>query len=137
MNKPQNSTRSASTTPTSTGPTGTASASTGPTRRPVPGSTSNVGELRAERSDTAGEPVDRGDVPTRLREKRTPTTERVQEQVAHPREVAAERAPTVQSALRERPAAVGGTIAAVLGWLLLRALRRRRAHRKAQREGTR
>jgi hypothetical protein len=95
-----------------------------------------VEELRAEVGDTVEELVHRVDVPTRLREKRAETTERVQAQVTHAREVVAEKAPAVQSALRERPGIVGA-VAAVLVLLLLRRLRRRRQHRKEDVDGTR
>lgn len=64
--------------------------------------------------------------------KRAQTTQRVQEQVAHALEVAAEKAPAAQSALRERPAVLG-VIGAVLGWLFLRS----RARRKEDVDGTR
>ncbi len=88
-----------------------------------------VEELRAELGDTVEELVHRVDVPQRLREKRAETTERVQAQAAHAREVVAAKAPAVQSALRERPLVVGGALAALL-FLLLRRTARRRAHRK-------
>jgi uncharacterized protein DUF3618 len=99
-----------------------------------------VAELRAEVGDTVEELVHRVDVPQRLREKRAETTERVQAQVAHAREVVAEKAPvvqqTLQQTLRERPAVVGGVLAALL-LLFLRSLRRRRKHRKEDADGTR
>jgi Protein of unknown function (DUF3618) len=96
----------------------------------------DVEELRAELGETVEELVHRVDVPQRLRDKRAETTERVQAQVAHAREVVAEKAPAVQGALRERPAVVGGVLAALLV-LLLRNMRRRRAHRKEDADGTR
>jgi F0F1-type ATP synthase assembly protein I len=71
-------------------------------------------------------------------EQRARLNERVQPQVAHAREVAAERVPAVQNTMRERPGVVGGTaIAAVLGWLLMRAMRRRRTRREEDMDGTR
>jgi len=93
-----------------------------------------VEELRAELGDTVEELAHRVDVPARLREKRAETTERVQAQVTHAREVVAERAPAVQGALRERPALVGG-VGVALGYLLLRRARRRK-HRKEESGGT-
>lgn len=94
----------------------------------------DVEELRAELGETVEELVHRVDVPARLREKRDETTERVQLQVSRARDVVAERAPDVQSALRERPAVVGGVVAALL-YLLLRRMRRR-SHRKEDAPGT-
>jgi ElaB/YqjD/DUF883 family membrane-anchored ribosome-binding protein len=94
-----------------------------------------VEELRAELGDTVEELAHRVDVPSRLREKRAETTERVQAHVAQAREVVAERGPAVQDALRERPALVGG-IGVAIGYLLLRALRRRK-NRKEDADGTR
>lgn len=99
-----------------------------------------VAQLRAEVGDTVEELVHRVDVPQRLREKRAETTERVQAQVAHAREVVAEKTPVVQQALqqtlRDRPAVVGGVLAALL-LLFLRSLRRRRTKRKEDADGTR
>lgn len=95
----------------------------------------DVEELRAELGDTVEELVHRVDVPARLREKRAETTERVQLQVNRAREVVAERAPAVQSTLRERPAVVGAVVAALL-FLLLRR-KRRRSHPKEDLGGTR
>ena len=106
---------------------------TDPTRR-------EVEELRADIGDTVEELVHRADVPSRLREKRAETTERVQAQVAHAREVvtqkAAEKGPAVQSALQDRPAVVGGVLAALL-LFVVRGLRRRRRSRKEDSDGTR
>jgi hypothetical protein len=96
----------------------------------------DVEDLRAEIGDTVQELTHRVDVPARLREKRAETTERVHTQVAHAREVVAEKAPAVQASLRERPALLGG-IAAALVFLLLRRLRGRRKHRKEDIDGTR
>jgi Protein of unknown function (DUF3618) len=95
----------------------------------------NVEQLRAEVGETVEELVHRVDVPQRLREKRAETTERVQAQVAHAREVVAEKAPAVQGALRDRPLVVGGVLAALL-LLFVRSVRRRR-HRKEDGDGTR
>jgi hypothetical protein len=95
----------------------------------------DVEDLRAELGETVEELVHRVDVPQRLREKRAETTERVQAQVAHAKEVVAEKAPAIQSALRERPAVVGAVLAALL-LLVLRSLRRR-THRKEDADGTR
>jgi hypothetical protein len=99
-----------------------------------------VEELRADIGETVEELVHRADVPTRLREKRAETTERVQAQVTRAREVvatqAAEKGPAVQSALQERPAVVGGVLAALL-LLVVRSLRRRRRNRKGDSGGTR
>lgn len=92
-----------------------------------------VEELRTELGDTVQELAHRVDVPSRMREKRAETTERVQAQVSHARETVAERAPAAQAALRERPALVAG-IGAVLGFLVLRALRRRLRTRKIRKE---
>jgi ElaB/YqjD/DUF883 family membrane-anchored ribosome-binding protein len=83
-----------------------------------------LGELRAELGDTVEELAHRADVPSRLREKRDETTQRVQEQVAHARDTIVETAPIVQSTLRERPALVSG-IAIALTFLLISLLRRR------------
>ena len=88
-----------------------------------------VEELRAELGETVEELVHRVDVPSRVREKRAEVTEKVQAQVSHAREVAAEKAPVVQSALRERPAVVGGVLAALL-LLFVRSLRRRRKQKE-------
>jgi hypothetical protein len=96
-----------------------------PTRR-------DVEELRADIGDTVEELVHRVDVPSRIRDKRAETTERVQAQVTHAREVVAEvvteKGPalqnTLQNTLRDRPAVVGGVLAALL-LLLVRNLRRR------------
>ena len=100
----------------------------------------DVEQLRADLGDTVEELVHRVDLPQRLREKRAETAERVQAQVAHVREVVAEKmtekAPAVESAVRERPLVVGGVIAALL-LLFLRSLRRRRRHRKEDADGTR
>ena len=117
-------------------PAGTSPAGTGPATPPAgtPQDTRReVEELRSELGDTVEELAHRVDVPTRLREKRAETTERVQAQVTQVREVVAERAPAVQDALRERPALVGG-IGVALGYLLLRALRRRKGRRKNRKE---
>jgi hypothetical protein len=89
----------------------------------------HVEEVRAELGDTVEELVHRVDVPQRLREKRAETTERVQAQVIHARDAVAEKAPVLQRTLRDRPAVVGGVLAALL-LLFLRTLRRRRTHRK-------
>jgi hypothetical protein len=96
----------------------------------------DVERLRTELGDTVEELVHRVDVPQRLREKRAETTERVQAQVAHAREVVAEKAPVVEDAVRRRPLVVGGVIAALL-LLFLRSMRRKRAHRKEDADGTR
>jgi hypothetical protein len=88
----------------------------------------DVEQLRAEVGETVEELVHRVDVPQRLREKRAETTERVQAQVAHARDVVAEKSPAVQGALRDRPLVVGGALAALL-LLFVRSMRRRR-HRK-------
>jgi Protein of unknown function (DUF3618) len=96
----------------------------------------DVEQLRSELGDTVEELVHRADVPQRLREKRAEATERVQAQVAHARQVVAEKAPTVEDAVRQRPLVVGGVIAALL-LLFLRSRRRRRAHRKEDSDGTR
>ena len=107
---------------------------------PDPAGRRDVEELRAELGDTVEELVHRVDVPSRLREKRAETTERVQAQVTHAREVArdvvAEKAPAVQTAMRERPAVVGGVLAALL-LLFVRSLRRRRKHREENVDGAR
>jgi hypothetical protein len=94
----------------------------------------DVEELRAELGETVEELVHRVDVPTRVREKRAEVTHRVQAQVSHAREVAAQKAPAVESALRERPAVVGGVLAALL-LLVLRSLRRRKNRKES--DGTR
>jgi hypothetical protein len=88
-----------------------------------------VEELRAELGDTVEELVHRVDVPERLREKRAETTERVQEQVAHAREVVAAKAPAVRNALRDRPLVVAGALAALL-FLLVRGSRRRKQRKE-------
>jgi len=64
-----------------------------------------------------------------VRAKREETTARVQEQVTQAREVIAEKAPTVEAALRDRPGLVAG-IALVLSYLLVSRLRRRKARRR-------
>jgi uncharacterized protein DUF3618 len=96
----------------------------------------DVERLRAELGDTVEELVHRADVPQRLREKRAETAERVQAQVAHAREVVAEKAPAVEDAMRQRPLVVGGVLAALL-LLCLRSLRRRREYRKEDTDGAR
>jgi hypothetical protein len=100
----------------------------------------DVEQLRTELGDTVEELVHRVDVPQRLREKRAEATERVQAQVAHAREVVAEKvnekAPAVEEAVRQRPLVVGGVLAALL-FLILRSQRRRRMHRKEDADGTR
>jgi hypothetical protein len=96
----------------------------------------DVEEVRAELGDTVEELVHRVDVPQRLRDKRAETTERVQAQVTHAREIVAEKAPVLQQTLRDRPAVVGGVLAALL-LLFLRSLRRRRTRRKEDADGTR
>ena len=110
---------------------------TGPRQDPTPAegdvAQRDVEELRAELGETVEELVHRVDVPQRLREKRAETTERVQAQVTHAREVVAEKAPVVQSALRDRPMVVGGVLAALL-LLFVRSLRRRRISRKSRKE---
>jgi hypothetical protein len=85
--------------------------------------------LRAELGDTVEELAHRVDVPARVRAKREETTARVQEQVTQARTVIAEKAPTVETALRDRPALVAG-IALVLSYLLVSRLRRRKARRR-------
>lgn len=82
-------------------------------------------ELRAELGDTVEELAHRADVPTRLRAKRAEAAQRVQEQVAHAREIVAQTAPSVQGTVRERPG-VASSIAVVLVILLISLLRRRR-----------
>ncbi|TQM45849.1 DUF3618 domain-containing protein [Pseudonocardia cypriaca] len=96
----------------------------------------DVEQLRAEIGDTVEELVHRVDVPQRVREKRAEVTERVQAQVAHAREVVAEKAPAVEDAVRRRPLVVGGVLAALL-LMLLRSRRRKRAYRKDEVDGTR
>jgi ElaB/YqjD/DUF883 family membrane-anchored ribosome-binding protein len=93
-----------------------------------------LGELRAELGDTVEELAHRADVPTRLREKRDETAQRVQAQVAHARDTIADTAPVVQSTLRERPALVSG-IAVALTFLLISLVWRRRNRRDG--DGTR
>jgi hypothetical protein len=99
----------------------------------------DVAQVRAEVSDTVEELAHRVDVPQRLRDKRAETTQRVQAQVAHAREIVAEKGPvlqrTLQQALRERPAVVGGVLAVLL-LVFLRSMRRR-THRKEDADGTR
>jgi ElaB/YqjD/DUF883 family membrane-anchored ribosome-binding protein len=92
----------------------------------------DIGELRSELGDTVEELVHRVDVPARLREKKDETTERVQQQVTQAREVIAEKAPAVDTALRERPGAVAGGVAVLLGLLMMRRRRRRRARARAR-----
>jgi uncharacterized protein DUF3618 len=99
----------------------------------------DVEQLRGELGDTVEELVHRVDVPQRLREKRAEATERVHAQVAHAREVVVEKAPAVESAVRQRPLVVGGVLAALLLLFLrmfLRSLRHRRMHRKEDVDGT-
>jgi ElaB/YqjD/DUF883 family membrane-anchored ribosome-binding protein len=90
--------------------------------------------LRAELGETVEELARRADVPSRLREKREETAQRVHEQVAHARETIAETAPVVQSTLRERPALVTG-LAVALAFLLISLVRRRK--RGKETDGTR
>ncbi|MHA6625610.1 DUF3618 domain-containing protein [Pseudonocardia sichuanensis] len=111
---------------------GTPTGTTGPAGTPQD-TRREVEELRSELGDTVEELAHRVDVPARLREKRAETTERVQAQVTHAREVVAERAPAAQEALRERPALVAG-VGVVLGYLLLRALRGRKSRRRNRKE---
>ena len=96
----------------------------------------DVEQLRAEIGETVEELVHRGDVPQRLRDKRAEATERVQAQVAHAREVVAEKAPVVEDAVRKRPMVVGGVLAALL-LLFVRSVRRKRKHRRDEADGTR
>jgi hypothetical protein len=115
-----------------------------------------VKEVRAELADTVEELAHRLDVPARLRDKRDVTTQRVQQQVTHARDVVAERAPelsrTVQQQatharevvakrapelsriLRQQPA-LAAVIAFFVVSLLARRIRRR-THRKGE-DGTR
>jgi hypothetical protein len=115
-----------------------------------------VKEVRAELADTVEELAHRLDVPARLRDKRDATTQRVQQQVTHAREVVNQRAPelsrTVQQqvahardvvnerapaltrTLRQQPA-LAAVIALIVVSLLARSLRRR-THRKDE-DGTR
>jgi hypothetical protein len=90
--------------------------------------------LRAELGETVEELAHRVDVPARVRAKREETTARVQEQVVQAREVIAEKAPTVEAALRDRPGLVAG-IALVLSYLLVSRLRRRKARRRLKAAG--
>ena len=96
----------------------------------------DLGELRADLGDTVEELAHRVDVPARVKAKRDETTERVQQQVAQARQVITEKAPEVQSALRERPALLGA-IALVLGYLLVSRFRKRRRARREDDDGTR
>lgn len=98
----------------------------------------SLGELRAELGETVEELAHRADVPSRLREKRDETTQRVQEQVTHARDTAVdtivEAAPVAARTLRERPALVSG-IAVASTFLLISLLMRRK--RKGGGDGTR
>lgn len=110
---------------------GTDPTTTDPARERTPEELRNdLGELRAELGDTVEELTHRVDVPARVRAKREETTAQVQEQVAHARAVLAEKAPAVETTLRERPAVAGG-IALVLSYLLVSRMRRRKARRRA------
>jgi hypothetical protein len=90
--------------------------------------------LRSELGETVEELAHRVDVPARVRAKREETTARVQEQVTQAREVIAEKAPTVEAALRDRPGLVAA-IALVLSYLLVSRLRRRKARRRLKAAG--
>ena len=90
-----------------------------------------VEQVRAELADTVEELAHRLDVPARLRDKRDATTRRVQEQVAHAREVLA---PVLSRALQERPGLVVAVVLAVVSLLASRL--RRRTHREDE-DGTR
>jgi hypothetical protein len=92
----------------------------------------DLGELRVELGETVQELAQRVDVPAQVRAKREEATELVQQQVAHARKVVADTVPVVDRVLRERRGAVATGAAVVVGFLLLRGLRRRRARRRTE-----
>jgi Protein of unknown function (DUF3618) len=81
-------------------------------------------ELRAEVGDTVEELAHRVDVPARARAKKDETVERVRQQVARTRAVAADKAPAVRSSLRDTRVVAGGAALAVVV-VLIPVLRRR------------
>jgi hypothetical protein len=91
-----------------------------------------LGTLRAELGDTVEELAHRVDVPSRVRAKREETTARVQEQVTQARAVFAEKAPTVDAAVRDQRTLIAA-ISLVLSYLLVSRMRRRKQRRKAAR----
>jgi hypothetical protein len=91
-----------------------------------------LGTLRAELGDTVEELAHRVDVPSRVRAKREETAARVQEQVTQARAVLAEKAPTVDAAVRDQRTLIAA-ITLVLSYLLVGRMRRRKQRRKAAR----
>jgi hypothetical protein len=92
----------------------------------------DLGTLRAELGDTVEELAHRVDVPSRVRAKREETTARVQEQVTQARAALAEKAPTVDAAVRDQRTLIAA-ISLVLSYLLVSRMRRRKQRRKAAR----
>ena len=92
----------------------------------------DLGTLRAELGDTVEELAHRVDVPSRVRAKREETTARVHEQVTQARAALAEKAPTVDAAVRDQRTLIAA-ITLVLSYLLVSRMRRRKQRRKAAR----
>jgi predicted transcriptional regulator len=82
----------------------------------------DIGEIRAELGATVEELAHRADVPARVKARKDETVERVQQQVAHVREVATAQAPVLRSSVRDNPVLVGAgaLLAAVVAFLIVR-----------------
>jgi ElaB/YqjD/DUF883 family membrane-anchored ribosome-binding protein len=92
----------------------------------------DLDEVRAELGETVEELAHRADVPARVRAKRDEMTAQARLQVAHAKEVVAEKAPVVKQAARERPWLVAG-LALVIGMIIAKLS----ARRNRKRNGTR
>lgn len=95
-----------------------------------------LGTLRAELGDTVEELAHRVDVASRVRAKREETTARMQEQVTQAKAVLAEKAPTVDAAVRDQRTLIA-VITLVLGYLLVSRMHRRKQRRRQRRRAAR